>query len=189
MLRELLTINPRNPVSNPRRKAKKAHKARRHRNPRFFGGSGALAGITKPLVPALIGGGGALVIDVLLAKLPLPEDLKAKISSGPMRTLARAGAAFLLGYGAGFVIKRETANQLMAGAFTVIAYDEIKGLLNAQFPQLLSAYRYEGDLAAYDRVSNYNALPTVRALSASGESGMSAYRRDDVLNGLQPVVR
>lgn len=187
MLRELLTINPkpRKAIAhNPRGKAKKSHKAiSKRRNPRLLGN---LGGLMRPVMPALVGGAGALAVDALLAKLPLPDALKAQIAAGPMRTLARAGAAFLLGWGAGFVVKRETAAQVMAGALTVVAYDELKGLLNRNWPQLLSAYGYDGDLAAYREAVSYNSLPTVRSLDAYREArSVNA----DVLNGLQPVVR
>lgn len=196
MLRELAVINPRGKSkkgarrgvtvkvhANPRKKRK--HKARR--NPRFLT-SGKVGSVLKPLVPAAIGGAGALLSDLALAKLPLPENIRAKIASGPLRTIARLGVALALGYGARFVTNKQNANLVMLGGLTVVAYDQIKQAVVQNFPQLgLSGLG--GDLSAYQYTSGYNALPVLKNMDKV--TGMGAYRRVGNGGGVGeiPVVR
>lgn len=77
------------------------------------------------VIPAAVGGGGALMVDVLLGVLPLPATLK----TGAMAPLVKVAAAVGLGYAAKMVVSRKTAEQLAAGAITVTLYNVAKGLL------------------------------------------------------------
>lgn len=110
-----------------RRKARSAPKAarrvtrRRRSNP--IGGMGDF--LTGTLMPSAIGGGGALLLDVALAVLPIPASLKV----GALAPVVKIAGAVGLGMAAGMVVSRKTANQIAAGALTVTMYNIAKGLL------------------------------------------------------------
>lgn len=87
---------------------------------------GFLGDFMSQLVPAVIGGAGALGTDVLMAVVPLPDAIK----TGPFRPVVRVGAAIALGMVAGMVKDKRFGNQVAAGALTVIAYDTMKGMLS-----------------------------------------------------------
>lgn len=87
---------------------------------------GFLSDFMSQLIPAAIGGAGALGVDVLMAVVPLPDSIK----NGPFKPLVRVGAAIGLGMVAGMVKDKRFGNQVAAGALTVIAYDTMKGLLS-----------------------------------------------------------
>lgn len=165
MLRELITVNPR-PGKKSKRKGGKKHKVVYRRNPRM---PAAVKGFVDQLVPAGIGGAGALAIDIALGNIPqLPVEWKA----GWKRTALRTGLAVALGFGLRYVpmIKKATADQITAGALTVIAYDSIKSAVQQNFPQLTLG-AYSGDLSAYSR-AGYGSLPAIERLQGSE---MSAY--------------
>lgn len=185
MLRELITINPRNVRANPRKKksgGKKKHRATLRRNPRFLPKLGDITGVA---LPAVIGGAGALGLDIALGNLTfIPEDWK----TGNRRTLLRAGIAFAVGFAARSFLPakfKTMADQATAGALTVTAYDAVKGFVQTQFPELTLGM-YDGDLSAYERV-NYNALPAINSLK---NNGVGAYvAAGDGLHGMLPAVR
>lgn len=132
--------NPVTPIravnAAPRRRSTKRRKARtsvaaassagrtlrfRRRNPIGF-----LDGLVKDtLVPSAIGGAGALGLDVLLAVVPLPETIK----TGAMRPVVRVAGAIGLGMLAGMIVAKRTAQQITAGAVTVVLYDTMKALM------------------------------------------------------------
>jgi len=98
---------------------------RRHKNPML--GLGSMKAFTREtLMPSLIGGAGALGLDVVLGVLPLPDNFKA----GPLRPVTRLGGAIALGLAASMVLKRQTAHQMLAGAITVTLYDTMKSYLS-----------------------------------------------------------
>lgn len=171
MLRELITVNPRSLQSNPRKKRRggKKHRARMRRNPRMPFGLKipSLGSIGETVVPAAIGGFGALGVDIAIGYMSfIPAEWKA----GARRTLLRAGVAFAVGMVARMVLPpkfKKMADQATAGALTVTAYDAAKAFAAEQFPTLTLGM-YDGDLSAYERVS-YDALPTLRS------NGVGAY--------------
>ena len=184
MLRELITINPRPAVkSNPRKggKKKKKHAVSYRRNPRFLP---KISDITAVALPAVIGGAGALGLDIALGNLSMiPPEWK----TGYKRTLLRAGIAFAVGFAARTFLPakwKAMADQATAGALTVTAYDATKGFVAQNWPELTLGM-YDGDLSAYERV-NYNALPTLTRMQKNG--GMSAYVPAGDLHGI-PAVR
>ncbi len=77
------------------------------------------------LVPSAVGGLGALGTDIVLGLPFIPDSIK----TGPMRPVARVGAAIGLGMIAGMVTSKTTAKQITAGALTVVMYDTIKAML------------------------------------------------------------
>lgn len=191
MLRELITINPRATYqSNPRRKRKsggKKHRATYRRNPRWLPSA---KDIGATVLPAVIGGAGALALDVGIGQLTMiPEDWK----TGFKRTLLRAGAALAAGFAARRFAPakyKPYVDAAMAGALTIVAYDNIKGYVQANYPDLALGM-YDGDLAAYERVGSYNALPALQTINSGRTVG--AYVRSSGgggdLAGMIPAVR
>lgn len=126
-------------MSNPapkRRRARRSTKSAasgagrvlryRRRNP--VGGIGEF--VSGQLIPSAIGGGGALLLDVALAVLPIPPALK----TGALAPVVRIAGAVGIGALAGMVTNRRTANQIAAGALTVTMYQITRGLLARMLP-------------------------------------------------------
>lgn len=98
--------------------------------------------VAENIKPAAIGAAGALALDVIVAKLPIPASLK----TGPASYAARAVGAIALGMIAEKVgkLKHEHAVSLARGGLTVVLHDAGKALMRAQFPALaLAAYEEE----------------------------------------------
>ncbi len=129
------------------------------RNPRFSG-KGIVGQVTGALVPAAIAGAGALAVDVLLGYLPLPDKLK----TGALRHVARAAGAIAIGVGAGFVLKKETANQIMAGGLTVAAYGAMRDAVT-RFAPAVQLAELEDD-AIGDLEEDLNALLANESMGA-----------------------
>lgn len=81
--------------------------------------------IGDTLIPSAIGGAGALGLDVLMGVLPLPVAMK----TGPMAPVVKVAGAIGLGFVAGKLTSRKTANQIAAGAITVTLYNVAKAAL------------------------------------------------------------
>lgn len=190
MLRELMVVNPRTIKSNPRKgggksKSKKKHSATYRRNPRFLP---SVSDVTDAVVPAAIGGVGALGLSIALGQITaIPVEWR----TGTRGLLVRGAAAFAIGALARMVLPakwKRMADQATAGALTVTAYDGIKQVVSTQFPELTLGM-YDGDLSAYERV-NWNALPVLA--KNGGGNALSAYQRSGAgaeLNGMIPAVR
>jgi hypothetical protein len=141
MLPQILTVNP---MAKQRRKYRSKghakhhyrahhrasnphHKHRRrphHSNPLSLPKMG---GIEHQLVPALIGGGGAIGVDIGLAYLS--PYLPAFLQSGWGRILAQVGGAVGIGLVAGKIGGRETGKAAMAGALVITAYSALRQVL------------------------------------------------------------
>lgn len=136
MLPQILTVNP---MSKRRRRARSAnphHRRHRARNPfrhtshrRRASGRRSrnpfdVKGLTAAIVPAAIGGAGAVGVDILLAYLPLP----ATFQSGWGNYLAKIAGSFGVGYLGGMALGREKGHLITAGALTVTAYTILRAL-------------------------------------------------------------
>jgi hypothetical protein len=138
-------------------------KSRSYRkNPRFSG-RGIIGNVTGALVPAAIAGAGALGVDVLLGYLPLPDKFK----TGALRHVTRAAGAIALGIGAGFVLKKETANQIMAGGLTVAAHGAMRDALARFAPSV--------PLAELEDESVGDLEEDLNALLANESAGMGGF--------------
>lgn len=100
------------------------------RNP--IGGSGIVRDLQSSLVPVAAGAGGALVADIALGFLPVPESLKTPM----LRPVVRSAAAIGVGVIAGMFLGKDIGKKVMAGGLTVIAYDLAKGLVQQAAPTL-----------------------------------------------------
>lgn len=146
MTEPVLLINPRRRRrrknarhrSRRRRHANPRHfrmRRRRRRNPRGLGGIGrALSPMTivrGTVIPAAIGGAGAVALDVALANIPgIPDTLK----TGLPATLVKLIGAIGLGWLAGMAIGRERGRLITLGAVTVMGYQFIRDQGKAMFP-------------------------------------------------------
>jgi len=108
-------------ASNPHHKHRRS---RRHSNPLSLPKMG---GIEHQLVPALIGGGGAIGVDIGLAYLS--PYLPAFLQSGWGRILAQVGGAVGIGLVAGKIGGRDTGKAAMAGALVITAYSALRQVL------------------------------------------------------------
>jgi hypothetical protein len=84
--------------------------------------------IDGQLIPAAVGGAGAVIDDLLVNFLPLPAQFK----TGWMRHVTKAIGAVLIGYIGGMFLTKRTADQLGAGAMTVVGYNVAREMM-AQF--------------------------------------------------------
>lgn len=100
--------------------ASRAGRALRHRRPNPIGGF-----VKDTLMPSVVGGAGALALDVAVGMLPLPPALK----SGPMAPLVKAAGAVGLGMIASKALGRRTGEQVAAGALTVTVYNVARMML------------------------------------------------------------
>lgn len=99
--------------------ASRAGRQLRHRRPN------PIDFLTTTLMPSVIGGAGALALDVAFGVLPLPQNLK----SGPMAPLVKIAGAVGLGMLASKMVSRRVGEQVAAGAITVQVYNFAKAML------------------------------------------------------------
>jgi hypothetical protein len=88
--------------------------------------------INDQVIPAAIGGAGAVLNDMVVNMLPLPVNFK----SGWMRHISKAVGAIAIGYLGGLFLAKKTADQLGAGAMTVVGYNVVRDLAAQFAPQL-----------------------------------------------------
>lgn len=123
-------------AANP---ARRRHARRRHvrRNPSFnLAGFKPATFVNRTLLPAGIGAGGALALDVALGYAA--PHLPAFLTTGTVGPLAtKIGGAVAIGMAAQAITKdRALAEQVTAGAIVVTLYGAAKKFLAAQFPTI-----------------------------------------------------
>lgn len=189
----------RNPIAlaaNPRRRRRRnprASRRRYRRNPSAMGSIKSMLsvrGLTNTLMPAAIGGAGALGVDILLTYIPtasLPEFFNTTAGKFALRVIGAIG----LGALAGMVVPRRTAGLITAGALTVTAYGAIKDVVAQNFPQLQGV----GPNADYSDLNLGYISPAPRLgaymqRSIPRSNGVGAYMRDglDNVNSLSGVT-
>jgi hypothetical protein len=135
------------------------------RNP--IGGS-SRTNLTAQIKNAAIGAGGAVAVDILMAKLPLPANLK----TGTMRSATQGLVSVGLGMAvAKFGKNRALGIALAEGGLTVALHGVLKSTVNNAMPTLQlagdeSLLGYEdlsGDLLGYEDMNQgvgwYSAAP------------------------------
>jgi len=147
---------------NPRRRV---HRARRRHNPRMLGGF-SMGGIMNQLIPAAVGGAGAVALDVALGYLPAatPDFLKTGMGNKALKI----GGAILLGVVAGKVLGRERGKAVAAGALTVVAY----GIIKDGVGQVAPTVALSGD--GSDWV--YNPAPMLQGVGAYMDNGANSFQ-------------
>jgi hypothetical protein len=142
-----------NPVRRRRRSVARVTRRRRRRNP--IGVRGFMGALTAPLMPAVVGAAGAIGNEVAFRFIPLPANLK----TGMIGTLSRAVVAVGLGMALDRVMGRKMASQMTAGALTVLAYGQLKGILATAAPQLINEYISDDDMGYYGAGTVLNQIP------------------------------
>jgi hypothetical protein len=142
--RATATVTARANPRRARRRARRTVRARRNpiaaavrRSRRRGGGGGKLKLIPSnliggTLVPAAIGGAGALAVDVAWGFLPLPANIK----TGPLGPVAKAAAAIVLGSVASKFAGRAIGEKVTSGYLTVLAYNFARGMLQKAMPSI-----------------------------------------------------
>lgn len=110
------------------------------------------------IVPAGIGGLGAVAVDVGMSYLPIPDSLK----SGIPATLTKLAVAILGGFLAGKVVGRDKGRLVTLGAVTVLLANTIRTQLAAALPSIKGLNGYQ-DYVDY------------RLTSSGGMNGLAAY--------------
>lgn len=196
----------RNPIAavamNPRRRTRRHRAAgytvgsrrirRRKMNPRAGFATFKPRAILNALIPASIGAGGAIALDIAMNYVPLPAQFQTPLYRNAARVLGAIG----IGYLSSFVIGREKAKTVTVGALTVAAYGVIRDVIKTNFPQLglsgAETYDYS-DL----RLGYVNPAAMVTGVGAYMPSsmpvpapGVGAYMRGslDTVNSLSGVV-
>jgi hypothetical protein len=124
-------------VAAPRRR--RSHKRRRvthlRRNPiRMPGGFSPKRFLSDTLIPAGIGAGGALGVDIALGYFG--SYLPASMQTGLPNAAVKLAAAVGIGIAAGAVAGKRVGEQAMAGAVVVTLYSVIKQQVMAAMPTL-----------------------------------------------------
>lgn len=144
---KMMMVNPKKRRKTPaKRKAGKSVAKRRRRNPI------RTAGAINQIQNAAVGAAGALGVDVVMAKMPLPIAMTA---TPAMRAATQGVVSLALGMlVANFGKKRVLGRQIAEGGLTVALHGVGKGLIG---PQLgLSAYG--GNLLAYQDMDDYSSI-------------------------------
>lgn len=151
----------------------------------------SVRGLMNTLVPAGIGGAGALGVDIALSYIPLPEWFHTPMG----KMIARIAGAIGVGALASFVVPRRTAGLITAGALTVTAYGTIRDFVADKFPELpgvagVSPPAY-GDLSD-TRIGYISPAPRLSAYMNRREAAptMGAYmnRPLDTVNSMAGVT-
>lgn len=136
---ELMLVNPRKRRKSPARKRPTSRKkpTRRRRNPiavraktpiRRRRRSNPIGGrFGEQIMNAAVGAGGALMVDVAMAKLPLPAQLTA---SAPMKAATQGAVSLAMGMiVAKFGKKAKLGRQIAEGGLTVALHGVGKGMI------------------------------------------------------------
>lgn len=159
---QLMLVNPRKRHKSKARRRKnpsaskslstftRKHFRRRRRNPIRVGGN-----MMQTVQGGAIGAAGALAVDVVMTKLPLPANL----TTGAMASITKGA----VGIGVGMLVAKVGKNkrlgeQLAAGAVTVALYNAGKQMIGPS----LGLSGWDDGLLGWDDglLGYYNAAPT-----------------------------
>lgn len=130
--------------------------------------------INNQVVPAMVGGAGAVANDIIVNMLPLPAQFK----TGWARHVSKALGAVALGMLGGFFLQKRTADQLGAGAMTVVGYNVVRDL-TAQFAPQIPLGEYLGEYLPMGSLNYYGAGldPSVGTIPGSGMETAGQFTR------------
>jgi len=121
-------LNPKRRRRAVARKSVRRVRRRSRANPKF-----SIRSIQRQaLMPAAIGGVGALALDVAFGMLPIPAQFK----TGAMGSVAKLAGAIVLGKIAGKVAGARVGEAVTVGAVTIQAYNLVKGFAQKAMPSL-----------------------------------------------------
>lgn len=84
------------------------------------------------LIPAAMGGAGAIAVDLAWGFAPLPANIK----TGPLAPVAKIASAILVGAVASKVAGKAIGEKVTSGYLTVMAYNLLKGVVQRAMPSL-----------------------------------------------------
>lgn len=159
-------------MRNPHRRKHRYARRKVMRNPRrrhTMRNPFSVRGLTHTLMPAAIGAGGAIALDVVYAYAS--PFLPASMQTGLVSAVVKLAGAIGLGIGARKFLGREKGNAIALGALTVTGYGVIKPLI-AQFAPTIKG------LSGFADYIDYGYSPN------QGISGMGAYLPNRSMAGL-----
>lgn len=109
------------------------HRRARRRNPISLSAFRPKS-ILAELIPAAIGGAGAVALDVAISHIPMPEALNNQYAKLAVRIVGAVGLGMLAG-----MVKKNIGRQVTAGALTVVAYNTIREVVQKVAPQITMA--------------------------------------------------
>lgn len=136
-------------IANTSGKKKRSKPTRRR-----SGGGGNVKGLRimkNSILPAIIGGSGAVALDVVLAMAPLPPAFR----SGPAKLLIKGGAAVAGGMALSAMVDKKVGQSFMLGALTLLAADLTKMAVSRAFPDLALGEYYDDDMQVNEYMSEY----------------------------------
>ncbi len=172
--RRVKRIRARNPVAHRvhhRSHHRRHHRRVRARNPRFD-----IKGIIgNYLIPAGIGGAGALALDIGLSYVPLPTMLQTGIPNAAVKV----AGALALGFVGGKVLGRDKGKAITAGALTIVAYNLMRKLVQQYAPSVpgLSGDYRDMSVGAYMSGTGYNPAPMLQGVGAYMDSNLASLQR------------
>ncbi len=192
-----LAANPRrrrrrNPVAalaiNPRKKSRaksgskwfsvKAHKRNpihrtRRRNPISLGAFRPTS-ILAQLIPAAVGGAGALALDVALSHVPQPEFLQNPYGKLALRVFGAVGLGMIAGF-----IKPNIGRQVTAGALTVVAYNTLRDIVQKVAPSITVGGYMDDGLGYTDPAPRLQGQGMGAYMANAPAQPMGAYMQPD----------
>jgi len=168
----------------PHRRRRRSHSRRRvtrlRRNPMRLGGFSTRRFLNDTLIPAGIGAGGALGVDIALGYFG--SYLPSSLNSGLPLAGVKIAAAFGIGMLAGAIGGKKVGEEAMAGAIVVTLYGILKGQLASIMPTLplhgvgwVSPALPVGPMGAYVGSDRAYGMPGIGAYI--GESEETYYAR------------
>lgn len=167
---------------NPSHVVRRTHRAKRRSSSRRRNPI-SVSGVKHMLMPAVWGGGGAVLTDIAYRLLPVPGALS--ILKGTLSPVTKVGVALLTAGIAKHVVGASRAHEMLSGSLAVIAYGLINSLVLSRLPVISApapgTAGYElsyGNAGAVVQGSGFNsALPDTMSEYVHG-GGMSEYVGD-----------
>lgn len=115
-----------------------------------------MTGILGTLTDAAIGAGGAIAVNFVYDKLPLPATMKMGVTGQATKAALAIGVGIL-----GKKVLGRSAEKMAAGALTVIAYDMIRSFMPVGAPAVaglgyVSSGQTAGQIGEYVQGGNFN---------------------------------
>jgi len=108
--------------------------------------------IKDAVIPAFIGGGSAVLLNMGISKLPLPPVLR----SGPGRLLIKGAASIGGGMALQSMVDKKIGHSFMIGGLTLLAADLTKMMISRAFPNAqLGDYYDDGEMEFDMEVNEY----------------------------------
>lgn len=159
------------------------------RNPINFRG-GIMGIVNNQIIPAAIGAGGALALNLALSFIPLPDVAKTGWARHGVRLLGALG----LGWAAQKFVGGKKGEALAAGALTIVMYDIVRAALS-QFAPEISTRLGEFEDVSLGEVEYYSPASYVQPVAAlpggspgdGNVDGFGAYMNGDLDGDLDGV--